>query len=188
MYSPAGLSHCRSCMWIDASLFSCSRCCRRGDHWLWRIPELPHLLCNQCRSHAHRGHRCTSAGPTTWPCQSPTGISISLAGNSVLHLVVETFLVSFNWGAYTERKVKTALLMRMGILSEMHWTSIILSAQMSSNSIYQLLQIPTLIHRRRNYHHRFLDPKSKSLVIFLFHRSYACIRMNHVSGHQLLVS
>ena len=63
--------------------------------------------------------------------------------NSVLKLVVETFLFGSTWYAYTERKVKTALPMislRRKILSKMRWTSITLSAQFSAYSMSACVQ------------------------------------------------
>ena len=58
--------------------------------------------------------------------------------NCIFQVVVETFHFRFTWGAFTERKMKTALPMislSRVILSEMHWTSITLSSQFSASSM-----------------------------------------------------
>ena len=86
----------------------------------------------------------TPVAAPTWPFQSPTGMSYLVAGAlstvccSLSYKHSLTALGSSIWGAYTKRKVKIAFLMislRRRILSDMHWTSTTLSAQIFTNSV-----------------------------------------------------
>ena len=55
--SLAGFSYCQRCKWLNLS--SWTRCCWRGGHWLWQIPELSHLPCYGYWSRVHHGHHWT---------------------------------------------------------------------------------------------------------------------------------